>query len=113
MLQLTVIGNIGNDAIIRDVNGKKTINFSLASNESWKDAQGAKHEKTTWINCTLWRDENIKIAEFLKKGTKVCVQGPFTSSLYKNTKNESAIDISVNVKLIELLDSKKEEKPVV
>ena len=40
MLAVTVIGNIGNDAEIKEFNGQKFIAFNVASTERYKDRQG-------------------------------------------------------------------------
>lgn len=51
MLVLEAIGNLGADAIIKDLNGQKYIAFSVAHTESYKDSQGQRHERTTnYIN---------------------------------------------------------------
>ena len=51
MLVLEAIGNLGADAIIKDLNGQKYIAFSVAHTESYKDSQGQRHERTTWVSC--------------------------------------------------------------
>ena len=40
MIKLQVIGNLGKDCIVKEVNGKNVINFSVAHSERYKDAQG-------------------------------------------------------------------------
>lgn len=51
MLAVTVIGNIGNDAEIKEFNGQKFIAFNVASTERYKDRQGNQHSRTTWVSC--------------------------------------------------------------
>ena len=36
-LKLQLIGNLGNDSIVNNVNGKKVINANVAVSEKWKD----------------------------------------------------------------------------
>ena len=52
--QITVSGNIGADPEIRDVNGTKVANFSVAVNESYNNKSGEKVEKTHWYRCEAW-----------------------------------------------------------
>ena len=40
MIKLQVIGNLGKDALVNNVNGKTVINFNVAHTERYKDAQG-------------------------------------------------------------------------
>lgn len=75
---MDVIGHIGKDAIVRDVTNQslKAIGFSVAHTEKYKDAQGVQHEKTVWVNCTLWRQQDkLAIVPYLLKGQKVFVTG--------------------------------------
>ena len=65
----TVIGHLGQDAVVRHWNDKQAISFSVAYNESYTDKDGTKHERTIWVNCTLWRDKDTKLANYLRKGT--------------------------------------------
>ncbi|BAQ87425.1 single-stranded DNA-binding protein [uncultured Mediterranean phage uvMED] len=79
--QITVSGNIGADPEIRDVNGTKVANFSVAVNESYNNKSGEKVEKTHWYRCEAWDGGNGKglvtnvIEPYLKKGSTVFVQG--------------------------------------
>ena len=64
MLQCEIIGNIGNDAEIKDFGGKKYVSFNVAHSERKKDANGFT-QITTWIS-VLWygeRRRNIPIPE--------------------------------------------------
>ena len=49
MLQIEVIGNIGNDAEIKEFSGKKYVSFNVAHSEKHKDANGVNVETTTWV----------------------------------------------------------------
>ena len=68
MIKLLVIGNLGKDAVVNNVNGKSVINFSVAHTEKYKDAQGNQKDRTVWVECAYWTDRTA-IAPYLKKGT--------------------------------------------
>jgi single-strand DNA-binding protein len=110
MNRLQTIGNITSDAEVKDVNGKKAINFSLATNEKYKDANGTIVEKTYYYGCTIWRESNVNISEYLTKGTKVFVEGKPDVEVYKDKNGDVKGAIKINVSNIELLGggSKKE-----
>jgi single-strand DNA-binding protein len=74
MIKLSVIGHLGKDAVVNQVNGKSVINFGIAHTEKYKDAQGVQKEKTLWTEAAYWSDKT-KIADFLKKGTQVYCDG--------------------------------------
>ena len=111
MLKLECIGNIGQNAKINEVNGRKSINFSLAHNRSFTNAEGVKVEETIWLSCSYWKekDQSTKVAEYLTAGTKVFVEGIPSVRTYKNKDGQTLAALNVNVIHIELLGGKKDE----
>lgn len=99
--KMTVLGNIGQDAVIKEINGKFVVNFSVAHNEKWKDAQGQQNEKTTWFSCAIWKDsrEKTRIAEYLKAGQIVHLEGVPEIRLFDG-QNGKAAAINITVKEI-------------
>lgn len=79
--QMTVTGNVGSDPEIKDVNGTKVANFSIAVNENYTTKGGDKVEKTHWYRVEAWDGSNGKglvsnvITPYLKSGTTVFCQG--------------------------------------
>lgn len=53
MLQLEIIGNLGSDAEIKEINSKRYVSFSVADSYRRTDAQGNRVDKTTWVS-VLW-----------------------------------------------------------
>ena len=58
MIKLLVIGNLGKDAVVNNVNGKSVINFSVAHTEKYKDAQGNQKDRTVYRLDTLTNQMN-------------------------------------------------------
>ena len=104
MLKLIAIGNLGQDAIIKDVNGKKVIEFSIAHTEKFT-SKGTQQERTTWVNCAYWI-EKTTIAQYLKKGTQVYVVGTPTTNAYTNKNNQLVADLRLRVNSVQLLGNK-------
>ena len=103
MRRMTVIGNLTQDAEVKEVKGKKAINFSVATNEKFKDASGNQVEKAFYYNCTIWRDSNIKISEYLTKGTKVFIEGTPDVDAYTDKQGEVKYSIKITVGNLELI----------
>lgn len=103
-LKLQVLGNIGQDATVSEVNGRFCINFSIAHNKKWMDSDGVKREQTTWVNCGLWKDkrEKTSIAQYLKAGTIVLVDGVPEVRQYKSKDGQMVASLQLNVANIEL-----------
>lgn len=102
---LTAIGHLGRDCSIRYIeNGNAAINFTIAATERYKDKQGNKCEHTTWIDCTIWRKpDNIKIAEYLKKGQLVEITGRPETRGYRSKEDANVIHSSLQCRVDNLL----------
>lgn len=106
MIKLQVIGNLGKDCIVKEVNGKNVINFSVAHTERYKDSQGNLKERTTWVECAYWTDRTA-IAPYLTKGTTVYAEGSPEADAYMNKENQAAATLRMRVQNIQLLGSRQ------
>lgn len=92
MIKAQLIGRIGKDATVYNFDGGgAAINFSVAIDESYKDKQGQKVEKTTWVECTILVKEansSTHRVKYLKKGCVVYVEGKPVSNGYKDMNGE-------------------------
>ena len=89
MIKLQVIGNLGRDCQVKEVNGKNVINFNVAHTERYKDNQGNQKERTTWAECAYWTDKTA-ISPYLTKGQLVYVEGAPEAEAYMNKENQPA-----------------------
>lgn len=102
MIKLQVIGNLGKDCIVNEVNGKKVINFSVAHSERYKDSQGNQKERTTWVECAYWTDRTA-VSEYLTKGRTVYAEGTPEADAYTNKEGKVAATLRMRVQNIQLL----------
>ena len=105
MIKLMVIGNLGKDCIVNQVNGKNVINFSVAHTEKFKDSSGTPREKTTWVECAYWTDRT-GIAPYLKKGTQVYAEGSPEVRTYQTQDGKSGASLTLRVMQVQLLGSR-------
>ena len=71
MKAITIAGNIGKDAEVRSTQGgDKVTGWTVAV----EDRTG-KEKSTIWFDCTLWGKRGESLAQYLTKGSKVCVSG--------------------------------------
>ena len=63
-------------------NGEAVCNFSIATDESWKDQQGQKQTRTEWHAVTLYRRLAEIAGQYLKKGSQVYLEGKIQSRKY-------------------------------
>lgn len=100
MAEITLTGNLGNDAELRfSPNGKAILEFSVGDTprrlnpqtNQWEDAG-----ETTWWRVTEWGDKAESLVDALRKGTKVLVTG--TAAVRKYEKKDGGFGFSAEVK---------------
>ena len=102
MIKLQIIGNLGKDCVVKEVNGKNVINFSVAHTERFKDSTGTQRERTTWVECAFWTDRTA-IAPYLLKGQLVYAEGSPEADGYLNKDNQPSATLRMRVRDIQLL----------
>lgn len=108
MQQIQIIGNLGEDAQVRDFNGAKFVTFRVACSERVKRG-GEFVQETTWYSCSYNRPESGVLA-YLKKGTTVFVQGLPAYTMYDSAAHHcKMIDVRIFVDRVQLAGAKREE----
>ena len=78
-----LIGRLGRDPEVRHMpNGEAVCNFSIATDETWKDQSGQRQTKTDWHAITLYRRLAEVAGQYLKKGSLVYIEGRIQSRKY-------------------------------
>ena len=108
MIKLLVIGNLGKDCIVNNVNGKTVINFSVAHTEKFKDAQGNQKDKTIWVECAYWTDRT-GITPYLTKGKTVYVEGTPDVRTYTTNDGRNGASLSLRVLNVQLIGGAKSD----
>lgn len=75
--KVILVGNVGQDPETRYMpNGGAVTNLSIATSESWKDKNsGEQQERTEWHRIVFYQRLAEIVAEYVKKGSKVYVEG--------------------------------------
>lgn len=107
MLQIEIIGNLGSDAEIKQLNGKNYVSFNVAHSEKRKDANGITVDSTTWVSVLLHGDGG-NLLQYLKKGCKVFVRGRMYVKTYVDKSGQTQAAINVNASEINLCGLKGE-----
>jgi len=75
-----LLGSLGKDPMIKTTpSGAKVANFSMATNETYKDSSGERQKKTEWHNVVLWRGLAEVAEKYLHKGSQVFIEGKLTT----------------------------------
>ena len=81
--KVQLIGNLGMNPEIKILeSGKKLAKFSIATNESYKNAKGEKIEDTQWHNLIVWGKTANIVEQYLQKGNEVAIEGKLSHRSY-------------------------------
>lgn len=81
--KVQLIGNLGNAPEVRNTeSGKKLVRFSVATNESYRNATGEKITETQWHNLVAWGKTAENAEKYLSKGSEVVIDGKLVSGNY-------------------------------
>ncbi|MEP9353389.1 single-stranded DNA-binding protein [Xanthobacter sp. KR7-65] len=90
--KVILIGNLGRDPEVKAFqNGGRVCNLSIATSENWRDkASGERRERTEWHRVVIFNENLVGVAErFLKKGSKVYIEGQLETRKYEKDGRET------------------------
>jgi single-strand DNA-binding protein len=107
--KVQLIGNLGNAPEVKTTeSGKKLARFSVATNESYRNAKGEKVTETTWHNLVAW-GKVAEIAEkYLTKGKEIAIEGKLINNSYTDKDGNKKYSTEVQVNEILMLGGKTE-----
>jgi len=104
-----LIGNLGKDLIVKElVSGSKVVNFTLATNDYYKNAKGESVTETQWHNLVAWGQTAEQMAKLLKKGSTVAIHGKLIHKSYED--KEGNLRYTSEVKVNEFVRIAPREK---
>ena len=105
--KVQLIGFLGNTPEIKNTeNGKKLARFSIATNETYRNAQGEKIKETTWHNLVAWGNVADIVEKYLNKGSEIAVEGKLISRSYNDKDGVKKHITEVQVNELLMLGSK-------
>ncbi len=82
--KVSLIGRLGAQPEVVTLDSGRTLaRFSLATNENYKNKEGAWQENTQWHNITAWGQTAELMSKLLNKGQEVVVEGKLVNSSYE------------------------------
>ena len=105
---MTIVGRLTKDAVVNTLpDNRKVVNFCIAVNDRYRSKKGgARVEHTSYFNGAYWLGEAV--AEFLKKGTLVQVEGRVFATAFMGTDGEAKASLNCHVNELKLHGGRKE-----
>jgi len=103
--KVQLIGNLGFNPEIKILEGgKKLARFSLATNETYRNAAGEKVKETQWHTIVAWGKVADIAEKLLKKGSEVALEGKLMNRSYIDKDGNKKYICEVVVSEVLLLD---------
>ena len=103
-----LIGHLGDAPKVRKLDSGKTVaNFSIATNEIYRDQKGEKQSETTWHRLVAWGKQAEIIESYVKKGSEIAIEGKLTNRSWDDKNGEKQYMTEILVNEVLLLDKSK------
>ncbi len=112
--KVILIGNLGADPETRHTAGGNAVtNLRVATSESWRDRQtGEQRENTEWHNVVLFGRLGEVAGEYLKKGSKVYLEGRLQTRKWQDRDGNDRWTTEVIANEMQMLDSRGGSAPM-
>ena len=102
-----IIGNLGADPDVRYTQSNTAVaNLSVATSERFKDSTGELRERTEWHRVVAWGRLAEICQEYLKKGSKVYIEGQIQTNQWEDKNNQKRYTTEIKALQMIMLDSR-------
>ena len=103
--KVIIVGNLGGDPETRYMpSGSAVTNFTVATNESWKDKQtGEQKERTEWHRVVMFDRLAEIAAEYLRKGSQVYVEGKLQTRKWQGKDGQDRYTTEIRANEMQML----------
>jgi single-strand DNA-binding protein len=103
-----LLGSVGKDPEVKDINGTKCATFTLATNETYKDRNGEKQTNTEWHTIVCWRNTADIVERFVKKGMQLFVEGKIKTRSWDDQSGNKRYVTEIVADSVQMLGKKEE-----
>ena len=105
--KVILVGTVGKDPEVRySQAGSANVTLSLATNESWKDKNGEKQERTEWHRLKFFGKLAEIAGEYVKKGQQLYVEGSLRTDKYTDKQGVERYTTDIIVNDMQMLGGK-------
>ena len=102
-----IIGNLGMNPEVKSFgNDQKLAKFSVATTETYKNANGEKEKITQWHNVVVWGKLATVVEKYMQKGQMIALEGQLTSRSYTDKSGNKRYITEINANQIQMLAKK-------
>ena len=102
-----IIGRLGRDPELRYTqSGTAVCSLNVATDESYKDRDGNKVERTEWHRISCFQKQAENCANFLAKGSLIYVEGSLTTRKWQDQRGQDRYTTEIKAERVQFLDRK-------
>ncbi|WP_027418100.1 single-stranded DNA-binding protein [Crocinitomix catalasitica] len=96
--KVQLIGHLGQaPEIISFENGNKLAKLNIATNESYKNAQGEKVDAVQWHQATAWGKQAEILEKYTDKGQEIAIEGKLVTRTYETKEGEKRTKTEIQI----------------
>lgn len=108
--KVILVGRLGRDPETRHTSsGKAVCNFSIATDETWKDNSGERQKKTEWHKIVAWGKLAEVCQQYLKKGALVYIEGRIESRDWEDKEGQKRTSFEIVADTMRILSDKSDK----
>jgi single-strand DNA-binding protein len=106
--KVIVVGRLGRDPESRQAGGSTVANFSVATDETYKDKSGERQKKTEWHKVVVWGKQAEIAQQYLRKGLLVLVEGKLETREWEDKSGNKQRTTEIRCDNFRMLERKQE-----
>ena len=110
--KVILVGNLGRDPELRYIpSGQAVANFTLATNDRWRDKEGNNQERTEWHRIVVWGKSAENCAQYLQKGRSVYIEGKLQTQEWEDKEGNKRKTTEVVAQTVQFLGGRGGAEP--
>jgi single-strand DNA-binding protein len=107
--KVILVGRLGRDPETRYTSaGQAVCNFSLATDESFKDRSGERQKRTEWHKIVVWGKQAEIAQQYLKKGAQIYLEGRIQSREWTDKEGQKRTSFEIVATNFRMLGSRSD-----
>ncbi len=107
--KVILVGRLGRDPETRYTGGGQAVaNFSMATDETYKDRNGERQKRTEWHRIVAWGKKAEFVQQYLKKGSLIYVEGAIRSSEWQDKEGQKRTKVEIIASEFRFIGEKRE-----
>ena len=107
--KVILVGRLGRDPETRFTSGGQAVaNFSIATDETYKDKSGERQKRTEWHKIVVWGKQAEIAQQYLKKGAQIYLEGRIQSREWTDKENQKRTSFEIVATNFRMLGSRSD-----